>query len=59
VIEFKREGTPDQALKQIRAKRYWEPYKILDTKKIILAGITFNKSKVGAYTEVLWQTEVL
>jgi hypothetical protein len=59
VVEFKREGTPDQALKQIREKRYWEPYEILGTKKIILAGITFNKAKVGAYTEVLWKTEAL
>jgi hypothetical protein len=62
VVEFKRDGTVDQALKQIRAKRYWEPYEILGTKKIILAGITFNKSKkskTGAYTKVLWKTESL
>jgi hypothetical protein len=59
VVEFKREGTPEQGLKQIREKRYWEPFEILDHKQIILAGITFNKSEKNTHTAVLWKTETL
>jgi hypothetical protein len=47
VIEFKRNSTPEIALKQIEEKRYWEPYEILKTKKVILAGITFNQTSDG------------
>ncbi len=47
VAEFKRNSTPEVALAQIEAKRYWEPYDIIKTKKIILAGITFNKTDEG------------
>jgi len=57
VIEFKRDGTPEIALEQIEKKRYWEPYEILKTKKIILAGITFNKTEGG--TLVLCKTKEL
>ncbi len=57
VVEFKRDGTPEIALAQIEEKRYWEPYEILKTKKIILAGITFNKTDNG--TQVLWKTKEL
>ena len=47
VVEFKRNSTPEIALTQIEEKRYWEPFKILETKKIVLAGITFNKTNEG------------
>lgn len=57
VIEFKKNSTPDIALEQIEAKRYWEPYKILNTKKIVLAGITFNENINGV--EVIWKTKNL
>ncbi len=57
VIEFKRNSTPEIALTQIEEKRYWEPYPILQNKKIVLAGITFNKTPEG--TIVLWKTKDL
>ena len=57
VIEFKKNSTPEIALEQIEAKRYWEPYKILKTKKIVLAGITFNQTEQG--TVVKWKTKSL
>lgn len=57
VIEFKRNSTPEIALKQIEEKRYWEPYPILQNKKIVLAGITFNTTPEG--TIVLWETKDL
>lgn len=47
VVEFKKDSTPEVALEQIERKRYWEPYKILQNKKIVLAGITFNKTESG------------
>jgi Predicted AAA-ATPase. len=55
VVEFKRNSTPEIALAQIEARRYWESYSILKTKKIVLAGITFNTTKTG--TLVLWKTK--
>lgn len=57
VIEFKYNGTVDQALQQIEEKRYWEPYYILEYKNIVLAGITFNKTDTGV--AVLWKTKDL
>jgi len=57
VVEFKRNSTPEIALKQIEEKRYWEPYEILKTKKIILAGVTFNKTADG--TAVLYKIKEL
>ncbi|MFH1832509.1 MAG: AAA family ATPase [bacterium] len=57
VIEFKRDSTPEIALEQIEEKRYWEPYEILKTKQIVLAGITFNKTDTGTY--VLLKTKFL
>ncbi len=57
VVEFKKNSTPEIALAQIEEKRYWEPYEILKTKKIILAGITFNKTDNGI--EVLYKTKEL
>jgi len=53
IVEFKKNSTPEIALAQIEKKRYWEPYEILKNKKIVLAGITFNKTDAG--TEVLWK----
>jgi hypothetical protein len=47
VVEFKRNSTPEIALVQIEEKRYWESYDILKTKKIVLAGITFNPTPDG------------
>lgn len=47
VVEFKLENTPEAALAQIEAKRYWEKYEILKTKKVVLAGITFNETNDG------------
>lgn len=47
VVEFKRNSTPEIALAQIEEKRYWEPYAILESKKIVLAGIAFNKTEHG------------
>jgi len=43
VMEFKI-GKADTALKQIKEKRYYEPY-LSDKRKIILAGIGFDKQK--------------
>jgi len=57
VVEFKRNSTAEIALEQIEAKRYWEPYNILKTKKIILAGITFNETTHGI--EVVCKTKEL
>lgn len=57
VIEFKKNSTSEIALEQIEAKRYWEPYEILKTKKIVLAGITFNESAEGI--KVMWKTKDL
>ena len=57
VVEFKRNSTPEIALAQIEHKRYWESYSILSTKKIVLAGITFNKTDNGVV--VLWKTKEL
>lgn len=57
VIEFKKNSTPEVALAQIEEKRYWEAYEILKTKKIVLAGITFNKTDNGI--EVLCITKSL
>ena len=57
VIEFKRNSTPKIALAQIEAKRYWERYEILETKKVVLAGITFNEKASGV--EVVWKTKDL
>jgi hypothetical protein len=45
VIEFKHNSSPKAALKQIEAKRYWEPFEILENKKIILAGISLNHNR--------------
>jgi len=47
VVEFKKNSTPEIALAQIEKKRYWEPYAIIKTKKIVLAGISFNKTDAG------------
>lgn len=47
VVEMKRNSTTAVALKQIEKKRYWEPFQILETKKIVLAGITFNETEKG------------
>jgi len=47
VVEFKRNSTPDVALAQIEEKRYWEPYDIIKTKQLVLAGITFNRTQDG------------
>lgn len=41
VIEMKINDTADVALKQIREKKYYQPYESLD-KKIILVGIAFD-----------------
>lgn len=57
VVEFKQNSTPEIALEQIECKRYWEPYEILKTKKVVLAGITFNKTEAG--TRVLWKIKEL
>ena len=57
VVEFKQNSTPEIALEQIERKRYWEPYEILKTKKVVLAGITFNKNDAGI--EVLWKIKEL
>jgi hypothetical protein len=57
VIEFKKNSTPEIALEQIETKRYWEPYKIIKTHKIVLAGITFNETTEGI--EVKWKTKEL
>ena len=57
VIEFKRNSTPKAALEQIEKKRYWERYMILKTKKVVLAGITFNEKATGV--EVVWKTKDL
>lgn len=57
VVEFKRNSTADIALEQIEAKRYWEPYDILKTKQIVLAGITFNVTASGI--EVVCKTKEL
>ncbi len=46
VVEFKKNSTPEIALAQIEEKRYWEPYEILKNKKVMLAGITFNKTSL-------------
>lgn len=40
-IEFKFNKSPDEALKQINAQRYYEPYLSLK-KEIVLVGISFN-----------------
>lgn len=55
VVEFKKNSTPEIALAQIEEKRYWEPYEILKNKRVVLAGITFNKNEHGI--EVLWKTK--
>ncbi|HBL98832.1 TPA: hypothetical protein DDZ86_04280 [Candidatus Dependentiae bacterium] len=57
VVEFKKDSTPEVALEQIERKRYWEPYKIVQNKRIVLAGITFNKSETGI--DVLLKTKEL
>ncbi len=57
VVEFKRNSTPEVALAQIEAKRYWESHAILASKKIVLAGITFNKTDQGV--TVLCKTKQL
>lgn len=57
VVEFKKDSTPEIALAQIEEKRYWEPYEILKNKRVVLAGITFNKINDGV--EVLWKTKAL
>ena len=57
VVEFKRNSTPEIALAQIEEKCYWESYAILETKKIVLAGITFNKADDGVI--VLCKTKEL
>lgn len=57
VVEFKKDSTPEIALAQIEEKRYWEPYEIIPGKKIVLAGITFNKTDNG--TQVICKTKEL
>ena len=67
VVEFKRNSTPEIALAQIEKShvlrsfsevgRYWEPYNIIKTKKIVLAGITFNTTADGVI--VLYKTKEL
>lgn len=57
VVEFKKDSTPEIALAQIEEKRYWEPYEILKSKKVVLAGITFNKTDDGI--AVVWKTKEL
>ncbi len=41
VLEFKLNGTADEAIEQIHAKRYFEPY-LNDGRKITLIGIAFS-----------------
>jgi hypothetical protein len=47
VTELKFNDTVDVALQQIKAKRYYEKFEILETKKIILAGISFKTTEHG------------
>lgn len=44
VNECKFNKTVDIALQQIKAKRYYEKFKIFEAKKVMLAGISFNTS---------------
>ena len=57
VVEFKRNSTTDIALEQIEKKRYWEQFAIIQTKKIVLTGITFNTTAEGVV--VLCKTKSL
>jgi len=42
VFEFKLAGTAQQAMRQIREKRYFEPY-LTDGRRITLVGVAFSK----------------
>jgi hypothetical protein len=42
VIEFKRDKTPDEALKQIQDKKYFEKFAIEGDKPIVLIGMNFD-----------------
>jgi hypothetical protein len=41
VMEFKKDKTPDFAMKQILAKKYYEPY-VIKGDKVVLVGINFD-----------------
>ena len=58
VVEFKRNRSAQVALKQIEQKRYWEPFAILETKKIVLAGITFKEKKKSGIVVELAMKEI-
>jgi hypothetical protein len=44
LFEMKLDGTPEEALSQIEQRKYHERY-LLQKKKIILVGVSFNRSK--------------
>lgn len=44
IIEFKKDGEPQEAIKQIIEKKYFEKYQ-LENKEIIVAGIVFDKKQ--------------
>ena len=54
IFEFKFEGTPQQALEQIKQKEYFDRYKIKH-KPITLVGATFNRGNNELIIE--WQKE--
>lgn len=58
IIEFKRNKTPDAALKQILDKKYFAKFKIEGTKPIVLVGMNFDydeKAKKKKDVHVDWK----
>lgn len=43
IIELKADSTPEDAIRQIRKKEYWEKLKKESVEKILLAGINYDK----------------
>ncbi len=55
IIEFKRDKTPDKALKQIENKKYFEKFQIEGDKPAVLVGMNFDYSKKGKGVTLNWK----
>lgn len=56
VIEFKKDRSPDAALKQISDKKYFEQFKIKGKKPVVLVGMNFKKFRNTI--KISWKTAV-
>ena len=53
ILEFKLNGTKEEALTQIKTKKYYEPF-LKEGKTIYLVGLEFKEKNVGEFIVEEW-----